>query len=167
MRSDGLLAGVTATCLIPPFVACAVVPVYAAAVAAATLGQVLSLGAMASGIVSMGLQLTATMLYANLNDRTTKPHSALAVPISAVSDTTVADLKAAYVTSKGLAQTAYNAVPAPAPNVATLKATQEGKASILTADIANVSDLTLNALLSASLNGGVSTCTLTSTADCS
>ena len=164
--SAGLLAGVSATCPIPPFVACALIPVYATAVAAATTGGSLAVGATAAAVVSLGLQITATVLYAELNGRTTTPHSTPAAVISDVSDTTVANLKTAYVTSKGLAQTAYNAVPTPAPNVTVLNGTQRDKANLVATEVSKVTDTTLNALLSAGLKGSVSTCTLASTTAC-
>jgi len=74
--SIGLLAGVTATCPIPPFVGCALIPVYTAATAAAATGLGLNIAAAVLSGTALGLQITATALYVDIADKAGAPDTA-------------------------------------------------------------------------------------------
>lgn len=167
VASTALLAGVTASCAIPPWATCALIPVYTVAVSSATTGGTLSIASMAAAAVGLGLKITATALYAELNGRTTTPNTIPAAAISTVSDDVLTRLHDAYVASKALATTAYLAVPASAPDVSALNAIQQGKAATLAGDVAALTDGTLQGLLNARLNGSVQTCALASATLCS
>jgi hypothetical protein len=68
-------------------------------------------------------------------------------------------LKNSYATSKGKAQTAFNAIPgAPGQTVAQLNTAQKSAASTVAADIAAITDGTLRTALGNYLNGSSSTC---------
>ena len=80
--STGLLASATAACAIPPFVACALIPVYAAAVASAGTGLTLSQVALGLAAAAVGLQATSTVMYALVLGRTGADDPPPAPPIS-------------------------------------------------------------------------------------
>ncbi len=80
--STGLLASATATCPIPPFVTCALIPVYAAAVASAGTGLTLSQIALGLAAAAVGLQATSTVMYALVLGRTGADDPPPAPPIS-------------------------------------------------------------------------------------
>lgn len=71
--SAGLLATATATCAVPPFAGCALVPVYTGAVAAAGTGVTLSGTAVGLSGTALGLQITSTVLYATIADKAGVP----------------------------------------------------------------------------------------------
>lgn len=71
--SASLLATATATCAVPPFVGCALVPVYTGAVAAAGTGVTLSGTAVGLSGTALGLQITSTALYATIADKAGVP----------------------------------------------------------------------------------------------
>ncbi len=68
--SIGLLSTAAATCPIPPWVTCALIPVYSVAVA--TAGTGVALAAVGAGLngAAVGLQITATIKYADIKSRT-------------------------------------------------------------------------------------------------
>ena len=67
--SSGLLAGVTATCPVPPFAGCALIPVYTGAVSSANTGIGLSATAVGLSAAALGLQTTSTVLYKLIADK--------------------------------------------------------------------------------------------------
>ncbi len=71
--SASLLAGATASCAIPPFVGCALIPVYTAAVSAAGTGVGLSIAALTLSGTALGLQGAATGLYVVVSEKTGVP----------------------------------------------------------------------------------------------
>ena len=71
--STGLLATATATCAVPPFAGCALVPVYTAAVSAAGSGVTLSGIAVGLSGTALGLQITSTALYDTIADKAGVP----------------------------------------------------------------------------------------------
>lgn len=68
--SIGLLSTAAATCPIPPWVTCALIPVYSVAVA--TAGTGVALAAVGAGLngAAVGLQIVATIKYADIKSRT-------------------------------------------------------------------------------------------------
>lgn len=74
--SAGLLATATATCAIPPFAGCALVPVYTAAVAAAGTGVTLSGIAVGLSGAALGLQISSTVLYSKIAKKAGAPETA-------------------------------------------------------------------------------------------
>lgn len=73
--SAGLLATATATCAIPPFVGCALVPVYTGAVAAAGTGVTLSGVAATLSGAALGLQIASTVLYSKIANKAGVPET--------------------------------------------------------------------------------------------
>lgn len=71
--SASLLATATATCAVPPFAGCALVPVYTAAVSAAGTGVTLSGTAVGLSGAALGLQITSTALYDTIADKAGVP----------------------------------------------------------------------------------------------
>ncbi|NVF13453.1 prepilin-type N-terminal cleavage/methylation domain-containing protein [Vreelandella maris] len=71
--STGLLATATATCAVPPFAGCALVPVYTAAVSAAGSGVTLSGIAVGLSGTALGLQIASTALYDTVADKAGVP----------------------------------------------------------------------------------------------
>lgn len=74
--SAGLLATATATCPIPPFAGCALIPVYTTAVAAAGTGVGLAGTAVALSGTALGLQITSTVLYSKIAKKAGAPETA-------------------------------------------------------------------------------------------
>ncbi|MBA1264288.1 prepilin-type N-terminal cleavage/methylation domain-containing protein [Stutzerimonas stutzeri] len=74
--SAGLLATATATCAIPPFAGCALVPVYTAAVAAAGTGVTLSGLAVGLSGTALALQITSTVFYSDIAKKAGVPETA-------------------------------------------------------------------------------------------
>src|SRR5690606_955171 len=72
----GLLATATATCPIPPFAGCALIPVYTTAVAAAGTGVGLAGTAVALSGTALGLQITSTVLYSKIAKKAGAPETA-------------------------------------------------------------------------------------------
>ena len=68
--SIGLLSTAAATCPLPPWVTCALIPVYSVAVA--TAGTGVGLAALGAGLngAAVGLQIAATIKYADIKSRT-------------------------------------------------------------------------------------------------
>lgn len=156
--SSALLATAAASCPIPPFVGCALIPVYTIAVSNAGTGQGLAIAAAATAGAALGLQLTSTLMYEDIKDRTSRP------PADSVADATVgadklADLQAAYIAGKAVAQTAYNAtLVLPSASEAALNASQQAAAVAVTAKIDAIGDPALKAALSDRLNGKTASC---------
>lgn len=73
--SSGLLATVTATCPIPPFLGCALIPVYATAVASAGVGLGLSGTALGLSAGAVAGQIAATIMYNNIAKKTGVPET--------------------------------------------------------------------------------------------
>ena len=155
----GLLATVTATCPLPPWVTCALIPVYATSLSSASVGQGLAIGAAVAAGVGLGLNITATVLYADLKGRTSTTPTEPVQSISGISAARLLELKNAYSASKAAAQTAYAAVPTPAPDAVALNNAQLGAAATLTTNINGVVDNSLKTVLANNLNGSSLTCT--------
>ena len=155
----GLLATVTATCPLPPWVTCALIPVYATSLSSASVGQGLAIGAAVAAGVGLGLNITATVLYADLKGRTSTTPTEPVQSISGISAGRLLELKNAYSASKAAAQTAYAAVPTPAPDAVALNNAQLGAAATLTTNINGVVDNSLKTVLANNLNGSSLTCT--------
>ena len=102
--SAGLLAGVTASCPVPPFLGCALIPVYTAAVAAASTGATLAGVALGLSGTAVGLQAAATLLYVAIADKTGVPSTA-----SPSGGVTQADVDAAWTEYQNAQQTAQQA----------------------------------------------------------
>jgi hypothetical protein len=165
--SSGLLATVSATCPIPPWVTCALIPVYAVAVGSASTGLGLAAGAIAAAAVELGLQITATVLYADLNSRTSTTPAPVAQTTN-VSAARLSELQAAYQTSNATAQTAYNATqPAPAQTVEYYDSLQKNKSAAVTTALNGIVDSTLSTLLKDTFTGKNATCALATTTLCS
>lgn len=164
--SSGLLAGVSATCPIPPFVACALIPVYATAVANAGIGQGFAIGAAVTAAVGLGLQITATVLYDNLKSRTTITPAAPTLSLASIPSSRVAELKSAYSTSNAAARTAFSLVPVPAPDKPALDNAQLARAGAVDGFVNAVSDISLKTVLSNNLNGSLVTCIRPAQSDC-
>ena len=100
--ASGLLASASATCPIPPWVTCALIPVYATAVTSASIGLGLAIGAAVSAAVGLGLEITATVLYADLKARISATSStADPGPTNAgITGDRLTTLKSNYATSK-------------------------------------------------------------------
>lgn len=81
--STGLLSAASATCPIPPWVTCALIPVYATAVASASTGIALTAVGAAFNGAAVGLQLVATLKYADIKTRTGLDRPSTLPPASA------------------------------------------------------------------------------------
>ena len=161
----GLLATVSATCPLPPWVTCALIPVYAAALSSASVGQGLAIGAAVAAGIGLGLNITATVLYADLKARTSTTPTEPVQSVSGISAARLLELKNTYNTSKATAQTKFNlVVPATAPNVSGLNTTQLNAAGALTTNINGVVDTTLQTVLANNLSGLSMTCVAGKTA---
>lgn len=68
--ASSLLAGATATCAVPPFVGCALVPVYSAAVTAASVSQGLAITAVALSGAAVAAQVATAVWYDQIADET-------------------------------------------------------------------------------------------------
>ena len=68
--SIGLLSGAIASCPVPPFVTCALIPLYGIAVGSAGTGVGLAAAGAAANGAAVGLQLTATLKYNDIKSRT-------------------------------------------------------------------------------------------------
>lgn len=68
--SSGLLSAASATCPIPPWVTCALIPVYATAVASASTGVALTAVGAGFNAAAVALQVVATIKYADIKSRT-------------------------------------------------------------------------------------------------
>ena len=159
----GLLATVTATCPLPPWVTCALIPVYATSLTSANVGLGLAIGAAVSAGIALGLEITATVLYADVKSRTSSIATDPVPPKSNLTGSGLSTLKSNYATSKSAAQTKYSLLPLTAPNVPALDQTQKSAATTLSNDIAAVTDGTLKTLLGDVLNGSSVTCVAGST----
>ncbi|MFZ4479483.1 MAG: hypothetical protein ACOYNZ_06270 [Rhodoferax sp.] len=153
----------TALCPLPPWVACALIPVYATALTSASIGMGLAIGAAVSAGVGLGLEIAATIYYADVKKRTTRPnpvYSQSATPTDSVTHDRLTKLKDIYVASRNAAATAYAAIPgAPGTSVTVLNAAQQAAAGVVSADIAAVTNAQLGSLLSNVLNGSSVVCT--------
>lgn len=166
ITSSALLSVASGLCPIPPFVACALIPVYAVATSLAGVAAVLAVAAGVSAAVGLGLQLTATVLYADLQGRTSTPSPSVPANVSNISAAKVAQLKTAYGASNATALSAYAALPSPPPDAAARDTAQQTKATTVTKLISDVTDPTLKGLLSVRLTGSIGTCTASTTAAC-
>ncbi len=161
----GLLATASATCPIPPWVSCALIPVYATSLSSASIGLGLSVGAAVAAATGIGLSIAATVLYADIKQRTSSADAAPPPPPS--SPVTAADLatkKTAYLSSKATAVSKRAAGAA----ADALKANVDNAAATLNADIAAVTSKSgsLGGLLNGILNGSAVTCDPASHAGC-
>lgn len=68
--ASSLLAGATATCAVPPFVGCALVPVYSSAVTAASVSQGLAITAVALSGAAVAAQVATAVWYDQIADET-------------------------------------------------------------------------------------------------
>lgn len=68
--ASSLLAGATATCAVPPFVGCALVPVYSAAVTAASVSQGLAVSAVTLSGLAVAAQVATAIWYDQIADET-------------------------------------------------------------------------------------------------
>lgn len=80
--SIGLLSTASATCPIPVWVTCALIPVYATAVASASIGVGLAATGAALNGAAVGLQIVATIKYADIKSRTGLEKSSATPPAS-------------------------------------------------------------------------------------
>ena len=106
--SSGLLAGVTASCAVPPFAGCLMIPVYGGAVSAASTGIGLSGTAVGFSGVALGLQITSTLLYDRIAGKAGVPDTFEGE--LGISQSNVDDAQAKYTqanTAAQLAQSAY------------------------------------------------------------
>lgn len=109
--STTLLAGVTATCPVPPFAGCALIPVYTGAVTAAGNGVALSGVAVGLSGAALGLQVTSTVLYKVIADKIPDEVGAPGAPAGGigVSEDKVNEAKDAYDQAVAAEITAQNA----------------------------------------------------------
>lgn len=160
--STGLLAAVTASCPIPPWVTCALIPVYTAALSSGTTGMGLAIAASALAAAQVGLNATGALLYADLKARTSTVPATPADTISNISTDRLKELLANYVSSKAKAVTAFGKLPVPAPTDADIAAAQtqrDNKLSTLNNNVNSVTDSALQGALRNNLNGSSATCT--------
>jgi hypothetical protein len=155
--SAGLLATASATCPIPPFVTCALIPVYSTAVTNASIGVGLAVGAAAAAGASLGLQTTSTVMYAKLKERTSTPPSDPTPNNNSVSAARLSELRTAYATSKNTAVDAYSALGT-SPNMESLQSTSTTEKGFLDREITGITDDTLKNVLATRLNGDLVTC---------
>lgn len=101
--SAGLLAGATASCAIPPFAGCVLIPVYTTAVAAAGTGVTLSGIAVGLAGTAVGLQSTSTIMYNNIAKKTGVPE---VITTPSIKPELLADALADYNSKKAIADTA-------------------------------------------------------------
>ncbi len=164
--SAGLLATVSATCPLPPWVTCALIPVYAVAVGSAGTGQGLAVAAAVTAGVSLGLNITATVLYSDLKSRTSTTPAAVTPTIN-VSSARLGELKTSYITSQAAAKTAYDAtLPVPAQTVDALNTVQSNSSAAVTSAIALVTDSTLSTFLNDNFTGKSATCVISGSETC-
>ena len=143
------------------------IPVYTVAVSSAGTGQGLAVAAAVTAGVELGLQITATVLYADLNSRTSTTPVPVAITTN-VSAARLSELQAAYQTSNASAQTSYNAtMPVPAQNVAYYDTLQKNQSAALISSLTGVVDGTLSTFLQDAFTGKNATCGLATTALCS
>lgn len=169
-KATGLLAAATATCNpFTLFIGCALIPVYAVSLSTAITGfSLFVVGSTAAAATSLGLSITSTVLYADINSRTSTISSATAPAGYAISDERLKQQLADYLAAKATATTAFNRLPTPAPSaseVLAMKATRDSRLSNVNTQISAVTDSTLRGKLSNYLNGSTSECF--SPADCS
>lgn len=162
--SSGLLSAVSATCPIPPFVTCALIPVYATAVANASIGLGLAGGALVASTAALALQFTAKQLYADLATRTATAPTPAVASSSNIPVQRQKDLLAQYVSTKGNATTAYAQLTAygPAPTAAQIagyKADRNARIGDFNNQVGQVQDSTLQDVLSRNFNGRTASCT--------
>lgn len=81
--SIGLLSTAAGTCPIPPWVTCALIPVYSVAVATAGTGVGLAAAGAALNGAAVGLQIAATVKYAGIKSRTGLDRPSTPPPASA------------------------------------------------------------------------------------
>lgn len=161
--ASGLLAAASATCPIPPFVTCALIPLYSVALSNAITGQVLAGVATGLAAVGLGLNVAATVMYARLSDRVTKAPDTVADQSSNISDAELTRLRDAYRTSKTSALNAYAALPNPFPNpleraVELKKGIRDNSLSAYNNQVNGVGDLTLRNALKDYFNGNTRRC---------
>lgn len=139
--SAGLLAAATATCAIPPFIGCALVPVYTAAVASAGTGIGLAGTALGLSGVALGLQIASTVLYADIAAKAGAPGTATGG--SGITQESINDALAASEQSQLSALTAQNAyMTALAAYQAGPQAEAQASRDALETEIRNSTDLT-------------------------
>ena len=164
--SAGLLATVSATCPLPPWVTCALIPVYAVAVGSAGTGQGLAVAAAVTAGVSLGLNITATVLYADLNSRTTTTPTPVTPTIN-VSSARLGELQTSYIASQATAKTAYDGtLPVPSQTVDALKTVQSNSSASVTNSIALMTNSTLSTFLNDAFTGKSATCVISGSETC-
>lgn len=155
------LATVSAACPIPPWATCALIPVYATALANATTGLALAIASSVTAGAALGLQITATTLYDDLKARTTQVPDEPDTTAASVPAARLAELRAGYVDSKEKALAAFEQLSA-APTDAEVSAARtdlDDKLSAINGHIDAITDDSLKAALSRNLNGHSGTCT--------
>jgi hypothetical protein len=169
--SSSLLATAAATCPLPPWITCALIPIFSAALASGISGSGLAAASLVTASAALALRLTAVGLYAALLSRTTDPS---APPDTAATPPSVADQMTAltsYAAAKATARTAYSDLTAYGPAVtpaiiATDKADRDSKLAAANANVASVVDATLKSALTVDLNGSTATCTPPALSNC-
>ena len=128
--SIGLLSTAAAACPFPPWVTCALIPVYSVAVATAGTGVALAATGAALNGAAVGLQIAATIQYADIKSRTGLDRPSTPPPASADE---IAALNAALVsknadllTAQGVLTTRLNAEAALRATASTEQAALEG-----------------------------------------
>jgi|GEM_PF-1664937 len=158
--SASLLAGVSAACAIPPWVACAMIPVYAGALATASTGAGLAAAAAVTAGIQVGLSATSVALYDNLSSRTagdalTNPASTLNPSLDAAA---VAERSEAYLKDLQEAVDAYQATLPPPGDISTRGMQRDAAEASIASRINAVGDSGLRSVLADNVFGRTESC---------
>lgn len=170
--SSSLLATAAATCPLPPWVTCALIPIYSAALASGVSGTSLAAASLITTTAALALRLTAVGLYADLVSRTTDPNPSPPTPPAPPSVADQMTALARYVAAKTTASTAYGVLTAYVPPVVTqamidaARADRNSKLAAANANIGSVVDAPLLTVLNVNLNGSTATCVPTASNTC-
>ena len=167
VESSALLATASALCPLPPWITCALIPVYATAEVNAGVGEGLAVTSAVLWGVSVGLSVASTVLYADIKSRI-NVDPVVPAASSSVSKADLDAKQAAYVSAKASAVTAYASLSALGGSTeAQLNTAQQAKAALVDTNISGGTDPTLNAALHDRLYGKTTTCVLVLPGDCS
>jgi hypothetical protein len=159
--ASSLLATAVATCIV--LVGCAFIPVYTTSLSLAIAGTALATAASIAAAVDLGLNITATVLYADLVSRTANATSPPQLPLTGFPPNQLPPLYDKYVASEADAKAAYDLTlvpPIPGNTVANYDTIQQGTAATVAGGsyIGSITDAQLKDLLQSALSGNTQTC---------
>ncbi len=161
--SSSLLATAVATCIV--LVGCAFIPIYTTSLTLAITGTALVTAAAVAAGVDLGLNITGTVLYADLVARTANATTPPPGTPTGFPAANLPPLRDQYVASEAAAKAAYDltlAPPIPGNTVAGYNTIQQNTAATIAGGsyIGGVTDAALRTLLLNGLNGKTDTCVL-------